>query len=85
MKRSDQPIDPGIELGKGDSLAAADKGLLTGMEKSISIDDICESPYVVAAKFLQDEGVGHGVLLVSRQQETVMGAINTEKRTGIIV
>jgi len=76
MKRSDQPIYPGIELGKGDSLAAADKGLLTGMEKSISVDDVSKSSYAVATKLSKNEWSWHGSLLMGAEQETVMSMTN---------
>jgi hypothetical protein len=78
MKRSDQPVDPDIELGKGDSLPAADKGLLTGMEKSISVDDVGKSPYAVAAKLSKNEWSWHGSLLMGAEQETVMSMTNRE-------
>ena len=76
MKRSDQPIYPVIELGKGDSLAAADKGLLTGKEKSISVDDVSKSSYAVATKLSKNEWSWHGSLLMGAEQETVMSMTN---------
>ena len=76
MKRSDQPVYPRIELGKGDSLAAADKGLLTGMEKSISVDDVSKSSYAVATKLSKNEWSWHGLLLMGAEQETVMSMTN---------
>jgi hypothetical protein len=72
----DQAIHPRVELGKGYPLGLADKGLLIGMQKGISINDISKSSSPVTAQFLQYEFVRHAVLLQSCNLFGCQGSIS---------
>ena len=79
MERPDQAVYPRVELGKGYSLVAADKRLLIGMEKGISVYNICERSSLVTAQFPQNEFMGHVFLLTSKLRQAVIDIPDAER------
>lgn len=55
----DQFVNPYIELSERYSCGVVDKGLFIGMQKGISINNICKGSYVVTTQFLQYKFMCH--------------------------